>query len=214
MPKQIEGTGKDKLPLSTSKKAALAVLAGASVLGGILATQKQSVEVPERAEAKTEYVAQGAEVEIPGLKKGDTVQIFKGNFILDIGKGNVRSGPTVYNDARNGEDNTVKFDGVVDNKIELQNPILYGGSEQGSENPNGRILMSTVNNETIYMFADAYEKVAAIENAQTGEQASFDSTVSATIDSTREDGIVAHLDNNEPVTIASTHTIRDTQDRG
>jgi len=214
MPKQIEGTGKDKLPLSTSKKAALAVLAGASVLGGILATQKQSVEVPERAEAKTEYVAQGAEVEIPGLKKGDTVQIFKGNFILDIGKGNVRSGPSVFNDARNGEDNTVKFDGVVDNKIELQDPILYGGSEQGSENPNGRILMSTVNGKTIYIFVDAVQAVGGIVNAQTGEQASFDSTVSATIDSTREDGVVAHLDNNEPVTIASTHTIQDIQDRG
>ena len=214
MPKQVEGKGKDQLPLSTSKKAALAVLAGASVLGGLLATQKQSVEVPERAEAKTEYVAQGPEVEIPGLKKGDTVQIFEGNFILDIGKGNVRSGPSVYNDARNGEDNTVKFDGVVDNKIELQDPILYGESEQGSEDPNGRILMSTVNGKTIYIFVDAVQAVGGIVDAQTGEQAPFDSTVSATIDSTREDGVVAHLDNNEPVTIASTYTNQKDQDRG
>ena len=214
MPESQKNNKDKQLTTKRVRQIAAGIALTGALLGGLAATQKQSVEVPERAEAKTEYVAQGAEVEIPGLKKGDTVQIFKGNFILDIGKGNVRSGPTVYNDARNGEDNTVKFDGVVDNKIELQNPILYGGSEQGSENPNGRILMSTVNNETIYMFADAYEKVAAIENAQTGEQASFDSTVSATIDSTREDGIVAHLDNNEPVTIASTHTIRDTQDRG
>ena len=208
MPKQLEGKDKDKLPLSTSKKAALAILAGASVLG-LVATQKHALEVPERAEAKTEYVAQGAEVEIPGLKKGDTVQIFKGNFVLDLGKGNVRSGPTVYNDARNGEDNTVKFDGVVDNKIELQDPILYGESEAGSENPNGRILMSTVNGKTIYVFVDAVQAVGGIVDAQTGEQASFDSTVSAIIDSTRKDGVVAHLeDDNRPITIASTHTLQ------
>ena len=214
MPESQKNNKDKQLTTKGVRQIAAGIALTGALLGGLAATQKQSVEVPERAEAKTEYVAQGAEVEIPGLKKGDTVQIFEGNFILDIGKGNVRSGPSVYNDARNGEDNTVKFDGVVDNKIELQNPILYGESEQGSENPNGRILMSTVNGKTIYMFVDAYEKVAAIENAQTGEQASFDSTVSATIDSTREDGVVAHLDNNEPVTIASTHTIQDIQDRG
>ena len=211
MPKQLDNekkSGNIKLPMSTVKKAAIAVLAGAAVVTGFNMTNKDPIEVPERADAKTEYVAQGSEVEIPGLEKGDTVQIFKGNFILDIGKGNVRSGPSVYNDARNGEDNIVNFDGVLDNKIELQNPILYGESEQGSENPNGRILMSTVNGKTIYIFVDAVIKAGGILDAQTGEQASFDSTVSATIDSIRADGVVAGLEDNETISIASTHTLQ------
>jgi len=211
MPKQLDNeksSGKDKFRMSMARKAALGFIGVAAVLTGFNMTNKDPIAVPERADAKTEYVAQGSEVEIPGLEKGDTVQIFKGNFILDIEKGNVRLGPSVYNDARNGEDNIANFDGVLDNKIELQNPILYGESARGSGNPNGRILKSTVNGITIYIFLDAVLKAGAIVDAQTDEEALFDTTVNAIIDSAREDGVVAHLENNESISVASTHTLK------
>ena len=206
MPRSVENE-KDKLSMN-AKKAALAVLAGAAVIAGVNATKKPSVEVPKVADSTTEYVAQGPEVKIEGLNKGDTVRYFPGTFELDLGKGNVRSGPSVLNDDTNGEDNTVNLQGVVNDKVELQNPILYDSTINGVSNPNGRILQSTVDRKTIYVFVDAVNAVGGVEDAKTGEQAIFDETglAEGIIVSTRTDGVKVEGPNNEEVTIATTFT--------
>jgi len=212
MPKQIDNekkSGNDKLPMSTVKKAAIAVLAGAAVVGGVFATKKPSFEIPIVADSTTEYEAQGPEVKIEGLEIGDTVKYLPKTIEIDLGKGNLRSGPAVQNDNTNGEDNTVILEGVEDGKVTLQNPIKYDSVINGVSNPNGRIFESTVDGKTIFVFVDAVAAVGGITDAETGEQISIDPTqiVEAPITSIREDGVIVQDPaTNKPVTIAATYT--------
>jgi hypothetical protein len=212
MPKQIDNekkSGNDKLPMSTVKKAAIAVLAGAAVVGGVFATKKPSFEIPIVADSTTEYEAQGPEVEIEGLEIGDKVKYFPKSIVIDLGKGNLRGGPAVQKDKRNGEDNTVILEGVQDGKVTLQNPIEYDSVINGVSNPNGRLFKSTVDGVSIYVFVDAVAAVGGITDAETGEQISIDPTqiVEAPITSMREDGVIVQDPaTNEPVTIAATYT--------
>ena len=212
MPKQIdnkEKSGNNKLPMSTAKKAAIAVLTGAAVVGGVFATKKPSYEIPIVADSTTEYEAQGSEVEIEGLEIGDKVKYLPRTIEIDLGKGNLRDGPAVQNDNTNGEDNTVILEGVQDGKVTLQNPIEYDSVINGVSNPNGRIFESTVDGKTIFVFVDAVAAVGGITDAETGEQINIDSSelVEAEISETLKDGIkVKGPANNEIVTIAATYT--------
>jgi hypothetical protein len=212
MPKQLDNekeSGNNKLPMSTAKKAAVAVLAGAAVVGGVFATKKPSFEIPTVPDSTTQYDAQGPEVEIEGLGPGDKVKYFPKSIVIDLGKGNLRSGPAVLNDDTNGEDNTVILEGVEDGKVTLQNPIEYDSVINGVSNPNGQIFESTVDGKTIYVFVDAVAAVGGITDAETGERITIDSSelVEAKISKTLEDGIIVQNPaSNEPVTVAATYT--------
>ena len=212
MPKQIdnkEKSGNNKLPMSTAKKAAIAVLTGAAVVGGVFATKKPSYEIPIVTDSTTQYEAQGPEVEIEGLHPGDKVKYLPRTIVIDQGKANLRGGPAVHNDNTNGEDNTVILEGVQDGKVTLQNPIEYDSVINGVSNPNGRLFKSTVDGVSIYVFVDAVAAVGGITDAETGKQITIDSSelVETEILSTLKDGIIAEGPaSNKSVTIAATYT--------